>query len=234
MTKQPVPGLHQNFAEEAAMTDKAMVTDAMVEAVAWSASSQPGQPFGMNLTDDDIRNILTIGLENSPAALAQAEQPVAVKPLGWITCGEVAFANTAFGSYEVRPSQSSRSTDDRFELLVPGEKIRCAHFATEQLGRSAADADFKARILSALSPSKIEAGENTAEAAPPPVTDLGVTDFANRLFNLHGFMLLHSAGSDGKPTITISFPDLKEAQQFHNTLVELSQHRATTEGSDNG
>lgn len=65
---------------------------------------------------------------------------------------------------------------------------------------------------------------------PAPATKATVEDFAARLFSLHGFMLLHSAGSKGRPTITISFPDLKEARQFHDVLVELSQHRAAPEG----
>lgn len=60
-----------------------------------------------------------------------------------------------------------------------------------------------------------------------------VSDYATRLFDLHGFMLLESYR--GKPAVTVTFPDMKEAQQFHNTLVELSQHRVpSAEGSDNG
>lgn len=66
-------------------------------------------------------------------------------------------------------------------------------------------------------------------SAAPPQTNMTVADYATRLFDLHGFMLLETYR--GKHAVTVTFPDLKEAQQFHNTLVELSQHRATTEGS---
>ena len=62
-----------------------VVTDEQVQAVAWSASSKPGQPFGMILTDDDIRNILTIGIANAPAALSHVAEAVEPeqKPVAW-------------------------------------------------------------------------------------------------------------------------------------------------------
>lgn len=61
-----------------------------------------------------------------------------------------------------------------------------------------------------------------------------VADFATRLFDLHGFMLLEIYR--GKHAVTVQFPDLQEAQQFHNTLIELSQRRpaAALEVRDNG
>ncbi|NEI60970.1 hypothetical protein GR243_03525 [Rhizobium leguminosarum] len=66
-----------------------------------------------------------------------------------------------------------------------------------------------------------------------PRTHGTVADYATRLFDLHGFMLLEAYRE--KPAVTVTFPDLKQAQQFHNTLVELSTHRSrprtATEGS---
>lgn len=63
-----------------------------------------------------------------------------------------------------------------------------------------------------------------------------VEDYATRLFDLHGFMLLETYR--GKHAVTVTFPDLEEAQQFHSALVELSTHRprprSLLEGSDNG
>lgn len=50
-----------------------------------------------------------------------------------------------------------------------------------------------------------------------------VTDFADRLFNLHGFVL--SEVYRGKHAVTVTFPNLAEAQQFHGALIELSQHK---------
>lgn len=66
--------------------------------------------------------------------------------------------------------------------------------------------------------------ETTQADTPAPVTQMTVADFADRLFNLQGFMLCEEYR--GKPEVTITFPDLRQAQQFHGTLVELSQHRA--------
>lgn len=60
---------------------------------------------------------------------------------------------------------------------------------------------------------------------PEPQTKMTVADFATRLFDLHGFMLLETYR--GKHAVTVTFPDLQEAQQFHNALIELSQHRVT-------
>lgn len=73
--------------------------------------------------------------------------------------------------------------------------------------------------------------QDMIDAAPivevePPATDT-LADFATRLFDLHGFMLLETYR--GKHAVTVTFPDLKEAQQFHNTLAELSQHRSSSE-----
>nr|WP_250811618.1 hypothetical protein [Neorhizobium tomejilense] len=67
--RQPLPGVHENFAaclEAPTMPPVKEVTKEMIEAVAWSASSQPGTPFGMILTDEDIQNILLIGIANCP------------------------------------------------------------------------------------------------------------------------------------------------------------------------
>lgn len=69
-----------------------------------------------------------------------------------------------------------------------------------------------------------------AKAQTPSPAPLSVADYATRLFDLHGFMLLETYR--GKHAVTITFPDLKEAQQFHNALVELSQHRVTLEGTN--
>jgi hypothetical protein len=57
-----------------------------------------------------------------------------------------------------------------------------------------------------------------------PVEHMAVADYADRLFTLSGFMLLETYRE--KPEVTVTFPDLKEAQQFHNTLVDLSQQRS--------
>ncbi|MBO9194376.1 hypothetical protein J5277_09685 [Rhizobium sp. 16-449-1b] len=57
----------------------------------------------------------------------------------------------------------------------------------------------------------------TAKAEP------SVSDYATRLFDLHGFMLLETY--QGKHAVTVTFPDLQEARQFHGALVELSTHR---------
>lgn len=64
----------------------------------------------------------------------------------------------------------------------------------------------------------ILAAQRAYEHAEPTLSD-----FATRLFDLHGFMLQETYRD--KPAVTVTFPDLKEAQQFHNTLVELSTHR---------
>ncbi|WP_245494992.1 hypothetical protein [Rhizobium ruizarguesonis] len=84
-------------------------------------------------------------------------------------------------------------------------------------------------------------GETKALAAEmerrnEPAEHVTLADYATRLFDLHGFMLLETYRD--KPAVTVTFPDLKEAQQFHNTLVELSTHRprprSLLEGLDNG
>lgn len=59
--------------------------------------------------------------------------------------------------------------------------------------------------------------------APAELSTGTVADFARRLFDLHGFMLLETY--NGKHAVTVTFPDLQEAQQFHGVLVELSTHR---------
>lgn len=67
-------------------------------------------------------------------------------------------------------------------------------------------------------------------AGPPtPSPDLSLSGYANRLFNLHGFMLLEEYR--GKPAVTITFPDQAEANQFHRALCELSRHRSDKEPS---
>lgn len=52
-----------------------VVTEEMISAVAWSPSHQEGVPWGMLLNDEQIGNILNIGLANAPPidvdALAQ-------------------------------------------------------------------------------------------------------------------------------------------------------------------
>lgn len=92
-------------------TDKAMVTDEMVKAVAWSASSQPGQPFGMILTDDDIRNILTIGMANGPTALSHGAE--AVEPDACPTCG---------GTGKEGRHSICRDCDEGAEAVEPEQK----------------------------------------------------------------------------------------------------------------
>lgn len=83
-----------------------------------------------------------------------------------------------------------------------------------------------------------EVSERGNSPTPPSPHVVGPTleDFATRLFDLHGFMLLETYRD--KPAVTITFPDLKQAQQFHDALVELSTHRprprSLLEGSDNG
>lgn len=66
----------------------------------------------------------------------------------------------------------------------------------------------------------------SAADTPPPSTHMTVADYATHLFDLHGFMLLETY--KGRHAVTVTFPERKEAEQFHNTLVELSQHRADT------
>lgn len=63
-------------------------------------------------------------------------------------------------------------------------------------------------------------------AQPPAAEQMTLADYAARLFDLHGFMLLETYRD--KPAVTVTFPDLKEAQQFHSALVELSTHRTRT------
>jgi len=72
------------------------------------------------------------------------------------------------------------------------------------------------------------------DRAVEPAQHVTVADYATRLFDLHGFMLLETYR--GKHAVTVQFPDLQEAQQFHNTLIELSQRRpaAALEVRDNG
>jgi hypothetical protein len=54
-----------------------VVTEEMISAVAWSPSHQEGVPWGMLLNDEQIGNILNIGLANAPAALqSAADTPV--------------------------------------------------------------------------------------------------------------------------------------------------------------
>lgn len=48
-------------------------------------------------------------------------------------------------------------------------------------------------------------------------------EFSDRMFNLHGFMLCER--HNGKHAVTVTFPNLSEAQQFHGALVDLSRHR---------
>jgi hypothetical protein len=60
---------------EQTTTQPGVITKEMIEAVAWSASSQPGKPFGMILTDDDIQNILSIGIANFPPRQAHLASP---------------------------------------------------------------------------------------------------------------------------------------------------------------
>lgn len=83
----------------------------------------------------------------SPAPLPVA---VKVKPLGWVSIGEVIFASTPFGSYEIRPNRTS-STTYPLELVVPGEKTATRFFYFEDKAKAAAQADYETRIRSALS-----------------------------------------------------------------------------------
>lgn len=85
-------------------------------------------------------------------------------------------------------------------------------------------------------------GYRVYDPSPAPSTNAELSDYADRMFNLHGFMLREEYR--GKPAVTITFPDDKEANQFHRALCELSQHRsdrkpdraalATTEGRNDG
>lgn len=75
MTRQPTPGLHENFAEKAAMSaDKAMVTDA--ERIASQACAESAKDHGImgGSAYDCALRAARLALS---AALAQAEQPVA-------------------------------------------------------------------------------------------------------------------------------------------------------------
>jgi len=69
--------------------------------------------------------------------------------------------------------------------------------------------------------------ERLSDRAPDLSADLSLAGYANRLFNLHGFMLLEE--HRGKPAVTITFPDQAEANQFHRALCELSRHRSDKE-----
>jgi hypothetical protein len=88
----------------------------------------------------------------------------------------------------------------------------------------------------AITIADVNAMLSAALGSAPAEQQVTVTDFATRLFDLHGFMLLETYRD--KPAVTVTFPDLKQAQQFHDALVELSTHRprprSLLEGSIDG
>lgn len=53
-------------------------------------------------------------------------------------------------------------------------------------------------------------------------------EFADRMFNLAGFML--SEEYRGKPAVTITFPDNAERNQFYSAIVDLSTHKTPSIG----
>lgn len=127
-------------------------------------------------------------------------------------------------------------------IAVTDEMVEAAKAAyMKETGAEAYQLDgwIEPALRAALSAALTPHGEEAA-ATPAPQQhvrdDATITDFANRLFNLHGFMLCEEYR--GKPAVTITFPNLKEAQQFHAALVDLSQHKdraaLASEGQDNG
>lgn len=88
-------------------------------------------------------------IDAAPASPAPLPVAVKVKPLGWVSIGEVIFASTPFGSYEIRPNRTS-STTYPLELVVPGEKTATRFFYFEDKAKAATQADYETRIRSAL------------------------------------------------------------------------------------
>ncbi|CDZ55078.1 hypothetical protein [Neorhizobium galegae] len=101
----------------------------------------------------------------------------------------------------------------------------CEHVASEYEARANDPNCNRDHYLRAAERKRQEAAAMRSRAAinPPSETKATVEEYATRLFSLHGFMLCEEYR--GKYAVTVTFPDLKEAQQFHGTLVELSQHR---------
>lgn len=126
------------------MTDKAMVTDAMVEAAV--AELLAHGEFGT--TNEANRRNCEIGARAAlAAALAQAEQPVAVKPLRWreepVPPSGESLAPSVVGLYCIPHG------GDRFYLRFR-DSSTLGDFGTLERAKAAAQADYERRIMSCL------------------------------------------------------------------------------------
>lgn len=148
------------------MTDKAMVTPQMIlDTAAW------------NQSEDDLRDTLRMAAEALSAALAQAGQPVAVKALEW----NGHFGHTPLGMLYVVSDYNGGAILEKIE----GSATTKSAWPSREEAKSAAQADYEQRILSALSPAKREAGE-TAPPVPRTVAsgemrEPGATDKAEAI-----------------------------------------------------
>lgn len=196
------------------MTDKAMVAPQMIlDTAAWSQSEQ------------DLRDTLRMAAHALSAALAQAEQPVAVKPLEWESSENTGleWAESIVGQYRVHRGfkADGRSYPPAFRFPRDSEWTTCGSFED---AKAHAQADFNQRILSALSPSKIEAGENTAETPPPGSRLRGIVE---------AFLHAHFDGP-GLIDAVDNYGDRYTSQFLADTIERARAALATTEGSDNG
>lgn len=149
-------------------------------------------------------------------------------------------------NYSITELRAGRSCETDHAILVPADDLDTAEDVTERklAAVTAPDNGSTAEVLAAVLecarawvPEARIMGNVRAGDIARVVTDvlemlaasphLTVTEHANRLFNLHGFMLLEEYR--GKPAVTITFPDHAEANQFHRALCELSQHHTEEE-----
>lgn len=221
MTRHPTPGLHENFAEEAAMsTDKAMVTDAavrnalaefrkFVELIEGRAMACDGPvtPFleQLHVASDAEKERFTAILRSLYAAPETAS--FRVKPLEWSEEeGGEFIAQSPVGWFHIgMPASSWNLTTPQGEVLSHGSL---------EAAKAAAFADYERRILSALAhpPAKREAGENVdasilRERVSRAIFDPGQTE-----------------GYKGERTLT----------DWQTDAVMRVLGYPTTEGSDNG
>ena len=124
---------------------------------------------GTPIANDIVVNIFEALKESAALATRDAtEEPVA-KQLGWVSIGNVTFASTPFGSYEVRPSTTWFSAEFPYELATPGENIETTSASTIVEGKADAQADYERRVLACLRsrPLPLPSEEKMREALEP-------------------------------------------------------------------
>ena len=147
----------------------------------------------------EVRNLYAESPQIAPAAT--------VRTLEWDDRGETIRdrfkAPSILGDYYVAREKSGLFSWRTY--LLHGSII----VGNADEAKAAAQADYEARIRSALSAQ---------------VQDVATArEFADRMFKLSGFML--SEEYRGKPAVTITFPDNAERNQFYSAIVDLSTHK---------